>query len=66
MSIGERRPRGGGSFFGRRKGRPLHAGQQAADETLAPELALDSAQPAHLLLGMTWPRADIREAEHRQ
>jgi tRNA (guanine-N7-)-methyltransferase len=46
MSIGERRPRGGGSFFGRRKGRPLREAQQSAVGDLAPALLVDLAQAA--------------------
>lgn len=40
---GERR---GGSFYGRRKGRPLKAGQQQAVETVLPKLLIDLAKEA--------------------
>ncbi len=42
----ERHHRGEGSFFGRRRGRPIREAQQQAVDTLAPELALDLSAPA--------------------
>jgi tRNA (guanine-N7-)-methyltransferase len=51
----ERPLRGDGSFFGRRRGKPLRAGQQAAVETLAPELALDLEKPAPEPLAALFP-----------
>ncbi len=38
-------PNRGGSFFGRRKGKPLRPGQRLAIETALPKLRLDLAQP---------------------
>ena len=41
----EERMRGGGSFFGRRRGKPIRSGQQEAVDTLAPRLLVDVAGP---------------------
>jgi tRNA (guanine-N7-)-methyltransferase len=38
--------RGGGSFYGRRKGRPLRAGQRKAIETVLPKLLIDVSRQA--------------------
>ncbi len=43
---GERRQRGAGSFFGRRRGKPIRRDQQAAVDTIGPALALDPASAA--------------------
>jgi tRNA (guanine-N7-)-methyltransferase len=44
--IGARRERG--ALYGRRKGKPLRAGQAARFDTLFPEIKLDVAKPADL------------------
>jgi tRNA (guanine-N7-)-methyltransferase len=42
----DERQRRGGSFFGRRKGKPLRPGQQSALRTVLPRLLIDIARPA--------------------
>ena len=43
-------PRRGGSFFGRRKGKPLRLGQRQAVETVLPKLLVDLSKPAPIRL----------------
>lgn len=47
--------RGGGSFYGRRKGKPLRPGQREAVEALLPALLIDVAKPAPESLGALFP-----------
>jgi tRNA (guanine-N7-)-methyltransferase len=62
MSVGNGRARGAGSFFGRRKGRPLRAGQTEAVGDLAPALLidLDKPAPADLTALFTTPVTSVR------
>src|SRR5687768_5481308 len=53
MTTGERPERG--ALFGRRKGKPLRAGQAARFETLFPRLKLDLSMPAPADLAQLFP-----------